>query len=204
MYIVRRAAQVAGLAGLEWATAVTKVVQDAGVPASLWMGGPGAMPGGVVWSVPVDSYVGWFEITEQLLANPDYQAVVAGGRDVVMAFEADRMLQVVHGEVDGAAEVGQFVGAIEGQSHPERQLEAMAFAAEITDAWSATTGRSAVVATNAAGEMGTVTWLARYEDAASIDAANAAIAASSDYQAVLAKGAGLFTTGVQAYARRIA
>ena len=52
--------------------------------------------------------------------------------------------------------------------------------------------------------MDTITWISRHETAAAIDDANAKAAASSDYAAVLAKGAGLFTSGNQMYARRMA
>lgn len=204
MYIVRRAAHVAGLAGFEWARQVTQVVQDAGVPVSLWMGGPGTVPGSVAWSVMVDSVEQWFTMTEPLLADPAYQQASAAGRDVIIGFERDRLIEVVHGAIDGPTEVGGYLGVIEATTHPDRTAEAGAFAVEVADAWSAATGLGAVVATNAAGEMGTITWLARHTDAASIDAANAKVATSASYAEVLARGAGLFTDGVQGYARRIA
>lgn len=204
MYIMRRAAQVSGLAGIEWAQRATQVVQDAGLPASLWVGGPGSVPGSVAWSAIVDSFEQWFALSEPLMTNEAYHQVSAEGRDLVVAFERDRMVQIVHGEIDGPTEVGGYLGVVEGVTHPDRSLEAIGFAVEIADAWAATTGLGVVVTTNVAGDMGTITWMARHANAASIDEAAGKIASSSSYAEVLAKGAGLFTDGNQGYARRIA
>lgn len=204
MYIARRALRVAGFAGLDWATKITRVVQDAGVPASLWMGGPGSLPGSVAWSVPVDSIAEWADHTGRLMEDGAYRDASAAGRDVVVEYQPDQLIQIVHGEVGGPVEVGGYLGAIEATVHPDRALEAMTFAVEIATAWTAATGVDAVVATLAAGDMSTVLWFAAHDDAASIDEANGKIAASSEYAEALARGNGLFTDGVQRYARRIA
>lgn len=204
MYIARRALRVAGFQGLDWATSITRVVQDAGVPASLWMGGPGTLPGSVAWSVPVGSFAEWADHTGRLMEDGAYREAAVAGRDVVVEYEPDQLIQVVHGEPTGQVEVGAYLGAIEATVHPDRTLEAMAFAVEIADAWTATTGVDALVATLAAGDMSTVLWFAAHSDAASVDAANAKIAGSSAYAEVLARGNGLYTGGVQRYARRIA
>lgn len=204
MYIMRRMAQVAGLAGVEHATNATRVVQDAGVPVSFWVGGLGAVPGTVAWTVPLESFAQWADYTERLAADAAYNQVSREGADLILSFEPDQLFQLVHGEIDRHTEVGEFIGSIEATVNPERSPEAAVFAAEIADAWSAATGRPALVVTNAAGDMSTITWLARYEDAAEIDDANAKIAASETYAAALAKGDGLFTSGTQVYARRMA
>lgn len=204
MYIVRRSAQVAGFPGLDWAVMITKVVQDAGVPASLWVGGPGTVPGSVSWSVPVDSFAGWAALNEQLMADAAYRDAGAAGRDVVLGYQPDSMLEVVHGQIDGPAPVGAYLGGIEATAHPDRSAEAMAFAVEVAGAWTEATGVGVVVATLAAGDMSTVQWLARYDDAGAIDEANGKIAASSQYAEVLAKGQGLFTTGNRLFGRRVA
>ena len=204
MYIMRRRAIVAGLAGLEYATTITEVVQAAGVPVSMWIGGVGTVPGSVAWSVPVESVAQWAAYSDALLADATYRERSAVGREFIESMEADELMQIVHGEIDRPAEVGQYVTSVEATMHPERSAQAAAFAPEVAAAWSEVTGLPALVATNAAGSMNTISWLARHDDAASIDAANAAIAASSDYAEVLAKGDGLFTSGTHAFARRAA
>ena len=204
MYITQRRAQMAGIPGLEWATQMTKVVHGAGVPASLWFGGPGTVPGSVVWSVLVDSFAEWADITARLLEDPEYRRMSTEGRELLVGLDDDRMLQLVHGTIDAPTDVGGYAGVIEATVHPDRSAEAAAFAVEIAEAWTSTTGVRAVVAVDAAGDMGSIQWLASYPDAASIDAANGKIAASAEYAAVLEKGNGLCTTGHRAYARRAA
>ena len=51
------------------------------------------------------------------------------------------------------------------------------------------------------GDQGTIGWLVRYGTAGAVDEAEAKTAASADYMAVLAKSAGLFSTGNRMYAR---
>jgi hypothetical protein len=204
MFIVRRAAQVAGLEGLEWARSVTQVVQDAGVPVSLWMGGLGAVPGSVAWSVPVASIAEWVGYSDRLLADAAYRGVVAGGREAVIEFQPDQMMELIHGEISAPTEVGGFIGAVEATVHPDRSVDAAMFAIEVADAWTAASGAPVVVANLAAGDMSTILWLASHADAASLDDAHAKVAGSAAYGEVLAKGNGLFTAGVRRYARRIA
>ena len=195
MYITQRRAQVAGVAGLDWAMRMTKAVHDAGVPASLWFGGPGTVPGSVAWSVIVDSFADWAGHTARLLEDSEYRRLSAEGREVLNGLEYDRMLELVHGTIDAPTEVGGYVGVVEATVHPDRSIDAAAFAVEVADAWSSTTGLQVVVAVDAAGDMSAMHWLASYPDAASVDEANGKIAVSAEYAAVLAKGAGLFTGG---------
>lgn len=204
MFITRRMGQVHGLEGLDWGRRITEVVQAAGIDVSYWVGGPGTVPGSVAWSVPVDGYAEWFAITEQLMGDADYQRLASEGRDHIQAMEPDVTLEIVHGELGPRAEVGQFVGSIQATVHPDRGAAAGEFAVRITDAWSNTTGRQAIATRHGAGSSGVIEWLARYEDAAAIDEANAKVAVSESYAAVLATAEGLFTDGRRSYARRMA
>lgn len=205
MYITRRMARVNGRAGMEWAAQITQVVQAAGGRTSLWAGGPGSMPGTVAWSSLVDSFAAMVAQTDRLSENSDYLALLAQASQHVASLEADTMMQVVHGEISGQAEVGTFLGAVSATTDPARGMEALAWAPVIADAWTAATGIPVAVTTNAAGPMDTVQWLVRFDDAAAVDEANAKIAQSSEYLEVYASGAGLFTSNSnQMYARRIA
>jgi hypothetical protein len=204
MYIARRMARLSGMGGMQWAIDITKAVQDAGGMTSLWAGGPGSTFGTVAWSTMVDSFAAWAEFADTLANDAAYLALAAQGVDHIDTMEPDSMMQVVHGELNGQAPIGSFLGAINATVHPDRAAEAGVFAAQIADAWSATTGIPAVVATHAAGPMGEINWFARHESASSIDEANAKIAASASYAEVAAGGAGLFTDGNQMYARRVA
>jgi hypothetical protein len=204
MYIVRRMARLSGMGGMPWAIDITKAVQDCGGATSLWSGGPGATFGTVAWSTMVDSFEAYTEFADSLSTNEAYLALAAQGVDHIDTMEPDVMMQVVHGELAGQAPVGTYLGAINATMNPDRAAEAGVFAAQIADAWTATTGVAAVVTTFAAGSMNEIGWLARHENAASVDAANAKIAASASYAEALAAGAGLFSSGNQMYARRVA
>lgn len=204
MYIMRRSARVAGITGIEWATEVTGVVHAAGIDASLWVGGPGSVPGTVAWSAVVEGFADWMAQTAPLMADPAYREVSARGRDLIVDIEPDVALRLVHGELGERAGVGSFIGSVRADVVPDRAADAAVFAVEIADAWSATTGLPAVVCTYAAGSMSTIEWLVRFADAAAIDEANAKLAVSESYAAKLAEGNGLFSDGQQMYARRVA
>jgi hypothetical protein len=203
MYIAQRRALVRGMAGIGWAQEITKVVQDAGLATSLWAGGPGTVPGSVAWSTFVESLAELSDAVDSLMANTEYARLADAGRDHVQEMAMDRALRVVHGDLQGRAEVGNVVATITALVNPERADEAMAFGASIVDVFTATTGARGAFTAVAAGTMGEVMWIARYDDYRGADAAEAKAAASADYAAELAKGAGLFTQGVSAYARRI-
>jgi hypothetical protein len=205
MYITRRMGRVAGMGGMQWAIDITKAVQEAGGMTSLWAGGPGSTPGTVAWSSMVDSFAAMVEFQDAITASPAYQALLAKAGDHVVSIEPDTLMQVVHGEITGQAEVGSFLGAVNAVANPARGMDAMAWAPSIADAWTAATGLPCVVVTNAAGPMSDIGWLVRFDSAAAIDAANAKVAASAEYMEVYAGGAGLFESGGnQMYARRIA
>jgi hypothetical protein len=204
MYITRRTGRLSGTSGMQWAADVTQAVQAAGGMTSLWAAGPGAPIGTVAWSTMVDSFAASAALTEKLASDAMFQALVAQAGDHIEVSEPDVMMQIVHGELTGQAPVGSFLMAITANINPDRAEEATAFAAEIVDAWTAVTKINGVVATYAAGPMGEVTWLARHNNAKSVDSANAKIAKSKKYADVAAKGAGLVTDGNTLYARRVA
>jgi hypothetical protein len=204
MYIARRMARLSDMGGMQWATDVAKAVQDAGGMTSLWAGGPGSTFGTVAWSTMVDSFAAYAEFADNLSTDAAYLELAAQGDGHIDTMEADVLMQVVHGELTGQAPVNSYLQAVTAQINPDRSADAVTFAAQIADAWTAATGVSAVVATYVAGSMGEVNWLARHDNASSIDAANAAIAESASYAEATAGGAGLFTDGNVMYARRIA
>ena len=205
MYIVRRMARVNGRPGIEWASQITKAVQAAGGRTSLWAGGPGSTAGTVAWSSLVDSFASWVENSDRLSENQEYLTLLAQAGQHIASLEPDTMMQVVHGEITGQAEIGTFLAAVTATADPAHGMEALAWAPVIADAWTAATGLPVAVTTNAAGPMDNVQWLVRFDDAAAVDEANGKIAASAEYQEVYASGAGLFTSDSnQMYARRIA
>jgi hypothetical protein len=204
MYIMRRMGHVQGLDGIAKAVEATQVVQGAGMPVSLWVAGPGSVPGSVGWSVTVESFAQLADYTDKLTADSAYADFTRKNAGAIVLSQADTLSQVIHGDIQGQAAVGDYIASLEAVIHPDRGADAWAFAVEVADAFAATTGLPTAVVKNLAGDQGTVGWLARYGSAAAIDEAEAKTAASADYAAVLAKGDGLFTAGNQLFARRAA
>ena len=204
MYIMRRIAHVEGLQGIEKAVEATQVVQNAGVPASLWVGGPGSVPGTVAWSVGVETFAQWAGYTDTLAADAAYGDFARKHVGTIVVTEADSLGEVVYGEIQGQSEVGDYIGSLEAVVHSDRAADAAAFAVEVADAFAATTGLSAAVVKHLAGDQATIGWLVRYGTAEAVDDAEAMTAASADYAAVMAKNTGLFTAGNRMFACRAA
>ena len=130
MYIMRRMAHVAGLAGIDHAAKATKVVQDAGVPASLWVGGVGAVPGTVAWSVIVDSFAQWAEYTERLAADTAYNSIATEGREFIDSFEPDELMQVVHEQL--SLQLNQRHHVVQQRSHSRPTIGGVCFAVGVS------------------------------------------------------------------------
>ncbi len=204
MYIVRRMGHTQGMQGIEKAVEVTQIVQQAGMPVSLWVGGPGLVPGTVAWSVPVESFAQWAAYTDTLAADAAYTAFARENVGTILFTEPDVLSEIVHGDLGTMSEVGDYLGAIEATIQLGKEADAWAFAVEAADSAAAVAGLNVVVTNNAAGEQGTISWLVRYGAAGAFDDAAAKLAASADYQAVLAKAGGLFSSGNRLMARRAA
>jgi hypothetical protein len=204
MYIMRRMGHVEGIDGIEKAVEVTQIVQNAGLPASLWVAGPGSVPGTVAWSVGVETFEQWADYTDKLAADAAYADFARKNVGTITMAQADTLSEVVHGEVQGGSEVGDYIGSLEAVVHPDRAADAGAFAVEVADAFTETTGLPVAVVRNLAGDQGTIGWLVRYGTAGAVDEAEAKTAASADYAAIMAKNVGMFTSGNRLFARRAA
>lgn len=204
MYIAQRLGQVRGPAGGAWALEITQAVQAAGVPASLWQGGPGTVPGSVGWSTMVTSMAELHGYLGALEGDAKYLELAQAGQDHVESMQADRLLQIVHGEITERTPVGGVVGMVTANINPGHGNDARTWAPTVADAWTSATGVPAVVASNAAGDMGEIHWIVAFADASAVDAANGKAMTSEAYLAELAAGDDLFASGTQSYAFRVA
>lgn len=204
MYIMRRMGHTEGMEGIEKAAEVTQIVQNAGVPVSLWAASLGLVPGTVAWSVPVETFAEWADYTDKMAADAAFADFAQKNVGAITLTEADILSEVVYGAIEGRSEVGEYVGSMEAVVHPDRAAEAAAFAVEIANAFLATTGEQAVVLKNLAGDQATISWIVRYGTAGAIDEIEAKTTGSAEYMAVLAKGSGLFSAGNRMFARRVA
>ncbi len=207
MKIFIRQLQLRGtVAGTAWAMDVTGKVQErSDLPVSLWSGMMGTRPGTIVWSARIDGVAQMAALNDTMLADADYLAAVNAGAELVESVEMDRVVEIIHGELTGPAEIGSFSGNVMAVAQEGKVGAAGAWAVEIADIWSGITGLPAIVTTTTAGPMGEYGWFVRHADAASIDDASTKLMASPDYIEALDRSAGLFQPGaIQRYARRIA
>ncbi len=204
MYIMRRLGHVEGLEGIEKAVEATQIVQNAGVPASLWVAGLGAVPGSIGWSVGLETFAQWADYTDKLTADAAYGEFARNNVGAITMTEPDTLAEVVYGEVQGESAVGDYIGSLGAVVMPDRAADAAAFAVEVADAFMAATGLQVIVAKNLAGDQAIIEWVVRYGTAAAVDEAEAKASASADYAAALAKNVGLFSAGNRLFARRAA
>jgi hypothetical protein len=204
MYIMRRMGHTEGMEGIEKAAEVTQIVQNAGVPVSLWVAGLGSVPGTVVWSVGVETFAQWADYSDKMAADAAFADFARKNVGAITLTEADILSEVVHGEIQGGSEVGDYIGSIEAVAHPDRAVDAAAFAVQVADSFAAITGLPVAVVRNMAGDQSTIGWLVRYGAAGAVDEAQAKMAASADYAAIMASSVGMFTAGTRRFARRAA
>lgn len=189
-----------------WATEVTASVQQhAPTPVTLWMGAFGMPAGSIAWSAPIESLSQVDELNAAAAADADHSALVAKAADFVADVEADRLLALVSGEIEGQAAVGSYVGAARAVAAPGKWNAAGEWAVHIAGVYTEVTGLSVVVGSTVAGPMGEFTWMIRHDDAASVETAIGKTMASEKYATEIEGGGEFFLPGAtQIYGQRIA
>lgn len=192
---------------MAWAGEMAELVRSTGLPVSLWQGQWGTEPGSIVWSAPIESIAQMADFNQAIVGNQGYLDLLAKGVEAqyIADFQPDRVVQLIHGDITEPAPIGCFVGAVNAVATDGRWSEAGAWAVKIAEMWGGLTGISPIVTTTIAGSMGEFSWLARHDDAASIDASVGKVMASTEYAAELDAAGGLFRPGVtQVYVQRVA
>lgn len=200
--------QIRLLGGAEaaaWAMEVTeKARATSGMPISLWAGSVGVPTGTYAWSTPVEGLAQMAAGTELMNADAAFVALVAKGREFIADVHPDRLLQIVHGEIAGPADVGSYMGSVTAVAANGQGAAAGAWAVKIADISSGVTGLPVVVVSTVSGPMFEFGWFVRYATAADFDTANAKIMESETYGAEVDSGSGLFLPGAnQVVAQRI-
>ncbi|MGI9644899.1 MAG: hypothetical protein ACR2O6_06275 [Ilumatobacteraceae bacterium] len=201
--------QIRLLGGAEaagWAMEVTGKAREAsGLPISLWTGAVGLPVGSYAWSAPVEGLAQLSAGTEKMNADAALTALVAQGREFIADVQPDRLMQLVHGEIAGPAEVGSFMGSVSAVAVNGQGAAAGEWAVKIAETAKGVTGLPVVVLSTVSGPMFEFGWFVRYATAADFDTANAKIMGSESYAAEVASGSGLFQPGAtQVVAQRIA
>ena len=159
----------------------SEVVESAtGIPVGVWQTLYGRPLGTVAWSVMVDSFADLATMNQKLAEDATYVEKSGAAQDMFISgsFE-DGLTNVVH----TAGEQGAmgYVSALTAVGVAGKVADVMAFGVEIADYVHSTTGTSVSFCSDMFSDVGRVTWVAGYADAAAIDAANATLSADAGY-----------------------
>lgn len=208
MHVFMRQIRVlGGASAVGWAMEVTKRAREVTeMPVSLWAAAVGLPTGTLAWSTPVEGMTQLTTLNDKMQNDDELtKLIVEHGRDYIVDVMPDRLAMVIHGEIQGPAAIGSYMGGVTCVANNGKWGEAGAWAPKIADMYTDITGLPVVTTTTVAGPMGEFSWFIRHEDGASIDAADAAAMASEEYGAELDRAGDLFHPGVSwVYARRIA
>lgn len=184
MYINLRSAQIATdvPAAMAFAVDIAATVEDAtGISVGVWSGLYGVPFGTVTWSTQVETFSTIATLGQKLGESDTYNNKVAEGVGLFIEGSMEsRLTNVVH-QAGTPGQVG-FVSSLTATAHLAKTAEAMAFGVEMADFVSGLTGSAVSFAANTFDNVGGLTWIAGYEDAAAVDDAQAAIAGSAEYQ----------------------
>jgi hypothetical protein len=189
-----------------WAMEVTGKAREAsGLPISLWAAAVGLPTGTYAWSAPVEGMAQLAAGTEKMNADAAFGELVGKGREFIADVHPDRLLQLVHGEISGPAEVGSYMSSVTAVAANGQGAAAGAWGVKIADISSSVTGLPVVLLGTVAGPMFEFGWFVRHATAASFDEANAKTMESESYAAEVESGSTLFQPGAnQVLAQRIA
>jgi hypothetical protein len=160
---------------------IAQVVESAtGIPVGVWQTLYGRPLGTVAWSVTVDSFADLATMNQKLAEDATYLEKSGAAQDMFISgsFE-DGLTNVVHTAGDQGA-MG-YVSALSAIGLGGKTAEVMAFGVGIADYVNSVTGNSVSFCVDQFAEIGRVTWVGAYADAAAVDAAQQALAADSGY-----------------------
>lgn len=185
MYINLRSAQIANdpVAAVGFAVDIADTVEEAtGVSVSVWTGLYGVPMGTVSWSSQVESFSTLATLGQKLGESAAYNDKLAAATQAglfAVGSVQDRLVNVVHQA--GTPGPIEFVSSLTATAHAGSVAEAMAFGVEVADFVAGLTGSAISFAANTFADVGSLTWIAGYADAAAVDHGQAAIAGSAEY-----------------------
>ncbi|MEZ5234510.1 MAG: hypothetical protein R2755_23570 [Acidimicrobiales bacterium] len=154
----------------------------------------GRPPGTVTMAMVVANRADWFDTLDRVRAEPE-AAALEQRTDCFETTGEDVLRMVLHAAgfdpAAGAAGMA-YAQTWSAQIDHFRFDEAMAWAVDIADHVHGLTGVPIVLAADAYGEFGTLTWVAGLDSAAQADAVNEAMLGDAVWRQKLAAGDGLF------------
>ncbi len=176
MYLFSRRARLRSADAVGWASEICARCQEvAGQEVQLWGNAYSPAFGTVTWTSWFADLPSLEAFGDKMQVDPGYVDLVRGA-DHVEGVVDDGLLQIVFGEPDADANP-QYVTGVQAVCAGGAAMRAMTLGAEIAGRASAITGRDTLFARSLTGPYGGVAWLTGHPDIASLEAAEAALAA---------------------------
>jgi hypothetical protein len=181
---------------MSFATGMRELVSDrSGREIALWMVSFGAPIGTFVYSARVEGLADLQQIGATLIADPEYHAKLASGRQLGTAPPTDQLSTPIYGELGAVPPVGSTSIVTTAAISNGKYAEALAWGVEISQYVEGVTGFPTLFLSQDFGDFGRVTWIGVTPDAASADTAGQKINADPGYLGKLAAAGELFAQG---------
>ena len=167
-----------------------KVSEISGAELNVFSARFGAPLGTIMWSRRVDSMVELQEMSDKVLADPDYLAMVGGMSGLFMTPPEDTIGRVLSAPLEG--EPTRFWGITRAAMTAGRYAEAVEFGVEIADYMGSALGAQTVFLKANYGGFADVTWLVGMNSMDEVDKFDDWQLSDAGYQSRVEKAAGLF------------
>lgn len=179
-----------------WATDMRQYVSDkAGREIGLWSVLFGAPLGTMVYSARVEGLADLQSIGAALLAEADYHAKLASGREFSVGPPVDQISTPVYGELGDPPPVGSVAVVTTATIANGAYAEAIAWSVEIAQYVEGVTGFRSTFLVDDFGPFGQVRWIGVAPDVAAADAAGQKLNADAGYLDKLSAAGKLFAQG---------
>lgn len=184
MYLFTRNTRLVGgngVAGLEWAVAITgKVTEVTGHDVQLWATTYSPGFGGITWTAWFDDLVALETLGDKLQSEPAFAELQSKGAKFTDLSLNDAVYQPVYGAPDPSRQV-QYVGAVSGVIAAGNYARALGAGVEIAKAAEKITGLPTTFASALTGAYGSVGFLTGYETIAALEKAQTALASDASW-----------------------
>ena len=168
---------------------VNELVED---PLSVWASVAGMPAGTLTFTGFMENHEKLGENNAKVLADNEWWDRVGSLREHSVGETTDEIREIIHGTPSPENSVAWGVTA---QIAPGQIANAMGWAIEIAEKVGSLAGSETVVLRDLYGPWGQMTWITGFADMASVDAAQAAMAADPGYITMLDQGGDLFIPG---------
>ncbi len=186
------------------ASITDKVHQESGLEVHSWAATMSPELGTVVWASFVDSLEELEAAQDKLAVSDSFIALADAGSKLFVGPLQDGLAQVIVGTIDRTAPLPAYVTVARATAANGKLREALAAGAEIAETATSITGVPTSFLVDATGPFGGCRWNTGLPDIASVERAEAALAADDRWLALMDRIGGCFAQGAsQSIFRRV-